>query len=337
MCMEYFYFHKANECLKKNKELYSDLNRKGSILADFSNFTVSYQSVNPVQSDREFENYVIANPNYLRFSSIYDIEGSKVNISEEEKARILLVPEKYKFQEDEIRGYFKFICSAYSEKWIIPNQEIKIIWIKDGQEFFSYNMEVNPDESNKVKDPIVRILTEKNAPLPEYDEVIGYSGNPLKIPKDHSYSLTELINEKLNGIGSGDYKYTIAPSNEQMATKIKEIKNIISYSFIAIGIMLIGIIIIMIQNIYNYCEQYKRNIVIRSFHGYKYFDKYFEYYSLLILSQSITLIFSLIIIKINVKDIIVILIFSSLIETILSYFMFKTIEKRNMSNKIKGS
>lgn len=127
----------SDEFIAINKKLYKKFNKDGSILANFNNVNESYLTLNNLPLDH-IDNYIAVNPNYLKLNKIYDVSGNEINISEEDKRFILLVPEKYKNKENEIiNSYTQSQTSFFeNENSELKNEPIKILWIKIIKRFF---------------------------------------------------------------------------------------------------------------------------------------------------------------------------------------------------------
>ena len=95
------------------------------------------------------------------------------------------------------------------------------------------------------------------------------------------------------------------------------------------------IIFIILQNTFNYFEKNKQLLFIKTFHGYKHYDKYRDYYLKMLYSWIIIAIF--IIAKNGVKPDNSWSIFMGVLvmEIIISDISIKKIEKRNIIKVIK--
>ena len=176
----------------KWKFIYKQFNQNGSILADFSNYSPLYKED---QFNAEFPQYydVMVNPNYLRSFEIVDVSGHVIDISEDEKDYIILVPLKYQNVEEEIMEYYKDICEDETD-----NETVRIIWIPNGQKFFSCALDVGIDDDNSIIDPVVVVLTENNGYIGEYTRVAGYTGVPFKIKVSNMEDAQSEINNVMS-------------------------------------------------------------------------------------------------------------------------------------------
>lgn len=327
-----YFSEKTTEKLKK---LYCILNEKGAIMADFSQYTDAFRNVNPVEKGMEYEiDSAVVNPNYLKINSVKDENGNNVTISENEEDKVLLISNIYKDKENEITEYYKKIYNGYKSDVLNKNdRNIKIIWIEKNQKLFSYNIEVNTKEDNMVESPILQVLTENNSIDTEYSLVINFTGSPFKILKDDSYDLLSTVKEIID---VGQYEYTITSADEQISAEIKQVNELLKYNLQGIGIVLIGVLIIIIQNNYNYFEQYKRSIFIKYVHGYSFYNKYKKSLLLIIIGQCICCVSSIFIIKENIKEITIICLAILLFELIIWLITLKILEKRKIISIIKG-
>jgi putative ABC transport system permease protein len=103
---------------------------------------------------------------------------------------------------------------------------------------------------------------------------------------------------------------------------------------------LIIIAVVLLQNVYNFFEQYKIRIAIRKLHGYNLLSKYKEYLILLAVSWIIviTASFGISFVK-EFASSNVILVFSAIgfvLETIISLIILFFIEKKKIIEFIKG-
>lgn len=330
-------FLSSEEFLKSQKELYMFFNKKGAILADFNVYALNRreQAVKeqPIAYKRDLAE---VNPNYLKSYEVYDTSGKKININETEKDYILLVPEHYKDSEDKILDYYKFVKEGYRGKSTVPSQKIKIIWIKDNQELFSYRIDVNPSEGYKVKDTIIRVITESNGDITDFDKVIAYSGNPFKIKTVNPENPSASIRPKLKEYNLSQYIVSIPSVYDAVSSDLKNYTNIIL--FLSMLLISIGAVILMIiiQNIYNYFQQYKIRLAVMKFHGYRIIDRYKSYFLLIAASWFIISVITGLIYK---KMIFQVLIFNGvffLIEVLISLFTLIKAEKKKLVLVTKG-
>lgn len=326
----------SDEFIAINKKLYKKFNKDGSILANFNNVNESYLTLNNLPLGH-IDNYISVNPNYLKLNKIYDIKGNEINISEEDKRFILLVPEKYKNKENEIiNSYTQLKNSLFeNENSELKNKPIQILWTKNNQEIFSYRTDINPQGNNKIINPIVRVITESNGSIYDYD-FLGVIGNPLKIKIPHGISKDTYIKEILKEFSLNEHIERISSIYDLVSYDIEYIKTIIKISLITIIIINAALITLIIENILNYFFQNKKRLAIETFNGYKKRDKYLDYFKWVCISWILIISITLFISKSNLMKnfyIIPIIIF---VELIISLVTIRFIEKHKILSVIKG-
>lgn len=329
--MELFTSQKFAEDQRK---IYLEFNSKGSILADFSQYNPQIRKVRLSETKYAYErDHITINPNYLKLYPIYNSENEKISISESETSYIYLVPDKYKAQEKEIR--------LVLERWKDPGspgftKQPILIWSKSNQKLFSMSIEVNPNIGNYVIDPIVRVMTEANGPLIEYN-LIGMNSNPFKIKVDDYLNPANSIKPTLIKYGYDQYIKVISSANEQIASQIKYIKQMLIYMGLIISLLCFCIFILIVQNIYNFFDKNKHHIAIKQFHGYSMFANYELYYLTLILNWLIVYIILSTTRLIALTNLLTISFFVFFLELFITTISIYFINKRKVIKVIKGA
>ncbi|MBU5591638.1 DUF1430 domain-containing protein [Clostridium sp. MSJ-4] len=334
------------EYRQKEKELYYTFNKSGSILADFRSFMPGYYEKEKSSANNETYKIdtITINPNYLKENKVLDENNNRVNILENDKEYILLVPEKYHSKEKEIIEYNEFIKEGYNSKEeeiknkpksIVAKQNIKIIWIKDNQKFFSYLIDVNPVDGNMVSDPIARVLTESNGDLSDYSVLFGFKSNPFKIKVgDSSNSIETILDNIKKYFDFNIYRFPVFSLYSSVQEQIRNTKQNIQFMILIMLILFIGIMTIILQNVINYFEQNKVRLAIQKFHGYKKISKYKSYFIGIFLNWILVSVISILIIKsVKIFPFIVILI---IIEYIISFLFLNFVETRKVIKVTKG-
>lgn len=270
----------------KFKEFYHYFNQKGAIFADFSDLEKETYNLNKqLYNEPYILNDIIVNPNYLLSNIVYDENGQVVKIPETEENYVILVPLKYKNNQNDI---LKFYTPENGTK------KLNIIWIQNKQTFFSYRIDINPEEGNCVTDPIVSVATEYNDRIPYFS--IMESGGPLKIIAND----VEEINQKLYELFNPSvYNFPIINIYDSVASDIRMAINQIYFCVAIIFFSLVIIFTIIIQNLNVYFEENKMKLAIQKMFGYKMLDKYFNYFSITILCWVSIISFSVLILKNN--------------------------------------
>lgn len=323
-------FHSDN-----NIPIYKYFNERGAIFAGFQNYQKASMDVN---KDVPITNYnALVNPNYLNENPIYDLDGKQISISEKNNNWILLVPLKYKNDESDIRRFYEKWMNSFGEK---STGKIEIIWIRNNQKAFSYDINVNPENGFYVTDPILFVCTEEGSYPGWNTQIFNVIGNPFKVKIPENQNDKEYIESVLDKFGYLSYGLQINRADEQAISKVSEYKDMFIWSITVIVLILIIIAIVLTQNVYNFFEQFKVRLAIRKLHGYKRISKYKEYMILLAISWMIVVIVSFVISSIRtfalIKVIVTVSAIGFIIETIISFILLNVVEKKKIIEFIKG-
>lgn len=327
----------GEESEKMLTQLYFNLNKDGAIMADFNLFTSGQREMLKSDKKNDYESdWITVNPNYFKENIIFDINNEPVSISEEENDLLLLVPDKYKKDEKGIIDLWEKIKSGYSEEEVTRNQKIKIIYTKSNQKIFSYAADININYGNMVEDPIIRVITEKNGVPWDYHITIGFAGNPIKIKADPSFDYEKYIFTKLKEVGLEKYVDKIVPVNDGIIFESKSVYELLIFIIGGIIILTLAMIIIITQNIYCYFEQYKKELAIRQFHGYKASDKYKECFLLILGTSLIAFLANLYMRKLSLGVQIKLTVIFLAVDFLITIIAIKFVNKRNATSVIKG-
>lgn len=73
------------------------------------------------------------------------------------------------------------------------NDDVIFVYYKSGQGFFSYNSKVINQHTNTLENIVLSVRTENNGDDIDYDRIMGYKGNPLKIKVSQKKELMSLL------------------------------------------------------------------------------------------------------------------------------------------------
>lgn len=321
----------SEENIEKCYNIYMSLNEKGGILAKFDKYRITENQYKSGVCYRD--NNIVINPNYLKNNVIRDSNGQRVTVSEENPNSIILVPQKFQTLEKEIREYYNEKLLGYEINTNKLSKEIQIIWIENKQKFFSYQMDINPNENNCVVDPLAMVVTESNASKLNFLEVLG-TGNFLMRVSNENTAINEINNEIGRYYDLDEYSFPLTNIYDSMRERIVNSKNlIISYSILLI-VLVVLISMIVIQNIVNYFEQNKQRLAIQKFMGFKLKEKYSSF----LISDISSLVISVCIAWVITKSskIIAISIIVFIIEAIFTIIQLIINENRNVLRLTKG-
>ncbi|MBC8059622.1 MAG: DUF1430 domain-containing protein [Clostridiaceae bacterium] len=312
--------------------LYNIINKEGAIMADFYLYSPAQRKSMISETSHDYErDLAIVNPNYLKSNIVYDIYNKPIYISEDETDFILLIPDKYKKNEIDIRNFYGKVYGATKRK-----QDIKIIYTMPNQKMFSYELDVYPNSGNFVTNSIIRVITEKNGEPQNYGVIIGYIGNPIKIKINASYDPVEYIKAKLKIVNLQKYVGKFSPVNEGVAFESKSVYDLLTFLVGSLLALAIAILIIIIQNIYCFFEEFKKHLAIRQFFGFKAIHKYKEYFLLFTVNWIVILIVNNLSGDLNITQIILTVLLM-IIELAITLVVIKFVSKRKIISVIKGS
>lgn len=298
--------------LNKQKELYQDFNRLGSIYADFNEY------------DKEtytFTSMAYVNTNYLKKQVIQDIHGHTIHISEDEKKRVVLAPQNYSKKK-----IYK-MTQAMSD----TPHGIKIIYYKSNQKFFTYNSLIVSDHSNSITNPVVQVLTNENGSPEDYDVILGYKYNPYKIKGSQ-----ERIHSILKKHDLDQYASKIITAYDEMSL-LNHQEQTLFIAVIMISVALVSLMILMIyQNIHIFIQYHASLLAIETMEGYTPLSKYFYFVKSTVVLFISTFLISLLCHSYFIYTLIIHLILMTLwgMTYVLS---IKKFERKNIIHLLKGT
>ncbi|MEG1409712.1 MAG: hypothetical protein RSB77_03630 [Bacilli bacterium] len=341
------------DTVKLYKEI---LNKNGALYINAKQYEEAYEYLNKDSLEKEepYERSLIINPNYLKVFKIKDDKDNTINISENEKDLILLVPEIYKGHEEKIKKVYKDLQYYYTESWIknetalkrnvdfVKNQKIKIIWTRKDQDIFSFNPEVNKKENGYIRNPVITVFTENNSLDINLWGINGGGGTDamkISLVNNNLKSTYDDLKPYLIKYNLQDNLRYLIKSNEKEEWKIynldEEIKTlsilfIISFSFY---------FIILFQNSIIVFNKYKKQIVIRRTLGLGFLKSYKEFWIIYmincILMTIVSGIFRNYFFTIN-NNFFETIILISFLDFIYSFISIIKIEKKNKIEVLKG-
>lgn len=241
---------------------YLDFNRAGAVFADF----VAYepQTLDLTQyGTPALAQFAMVNPNYLRLFPACDADGQPIEIREDDGDYILLAPEKYRAQEAQLRQ-----MHSYSTK---PGQQIRIIWMRDGQSFFTWRLDLAPEDGNSITDPILYVMTEQGGAGFWSNMTNGVLFIPVEHPDDPAPEIAAVM-EKHFDTSRASFPafgvYSLVAEQVQTARR-----NILLYGAV-LALLLVILCFVVLQNTLNYFEQHRQLLAVQRCMGFRAIDKY---------------------------------------------------------------
>lgn len=321
----------SNEFLDNNIELYKYFNNKGAIFAEFEMYSNLSKEMNSTLPEYLFR--AVVNHNYLINNPVYDINHNLLSISEENTNWVLLVPEKYKNNENDIRTYYQQWINSYNG---VVTSEVELVWIENDQKLFSYNFLVNTNDGNYVTDPILFIGSEKGC-FPDWNtQVFNIMGNPLKVKIENGSTDIDTIMPILDEYGYSSYGVQINYANEQVISSYNDFKSMFKWIVTGIVSSIIIIGLILVQNTYTFVEQFKVRFALRKLHGYSLTSKYKEYFILVAISWIIIILISYLLQLSQIYIILCISLIGCIIELVISLIILRFFREKKIIEFIKG-
>lgn len=241
------------------RDAYQEFNRRGAIFADFEN----YEKLEDDNSLEKYQECAIVNRNYIIHNPVKDEEGNPVSIPDSEDI-YLLVPAQYKsFQQEIIR---------YHQSDLREEQQIQILWIQDGQSFFTYRMDIEAETGNRVKDPMIYIMPDQKGIW--YGNIAsGYLLIPVQDTVDPSREVNEIMGRYFDSAQVNFKAVSVyATVNEQIQTSLR--------NSILLGLLMLVLFglasFVMIQNANTYFEQNNLRLAVQHCMGFRFWDRYQE-------------------------------------------------------------
>lgn len=310
-----------------------------AIYVNSSEYTVD--SISETSGKSEYIRNMYVNTNYLDLFPIYDENGKKIEISNSEEKSVFLVPQKYKDNESQILEYFLDFRKSFYELHIEhykqsekPNAtDIKIIYTKNNQDVFSFNIDVFPDSGNKITDPVIMVMTEANVLVPDVNYQSSSNIN-LFIPlKNNNVNLTYSdIREKLRQYNLDDNFPYLVKIQDFILESISQIESELSFLKVMLCIIFLLLVIILVQYVYLLFQKDKFELFLKKSLGYNYFQKYNSTYVVLAITNIIEFLICFLLTNYRF---IWILVFKIVVELLISSILIIYFEKRNVIQILK--
>ncbi|TPE69211.1 DUF1430 domain-containing protein [Halalkalibacterium halodurans] len=320
-------------------KLYSYLNQKfQAIYIDSDIYTEDSLEIN---AGNNIIRYITVNPNYLDKYPIFDTEGNKIDINEENEHAVFLVPEQYKKKEDFNLDYFtsvredryKLHRDFYNQTDKAKSKKIDFIYMKSGQKIFSMNPDVMPNNNNNIVDPIIQVMTEGNALVPD----IHYTSSSnqtlfIKLINNDSELTYKQLLPKLQEYKLDDNFPYLVQSNEVILSEINDLNSEAKTIGYILLFMFLILIMLLFQNIYLQFERNKFEFFLKKTFGHTFVGKYKKVLLLLLLTNLLEFIGGMFLID---SSFFIIFIVKVLIELGLVILLIIYFERKNTVQVLK--
>ena len=337
------------------KELFRYYNNKGGLLVRPSDYILynQFYEEERLKNRKEYDpidgNALEVNAEYLRQNPILDTKGNIISIEDEYgDYLIILVPEKYKEDEEELLELYKEIYQfrrfinedIYNEHMNIekvehPEVKIEIIYTANGQESFLYNPLLEEENQNSITDAIHIVINSENIGGDNYTSYI--SGNHFFAKVDGSvegdaYSKVYDAIKELNMEKDISNAYTLYSNVDSYVINLEnEIKEYI----ISMIITLFLEILLTIYMIINYIQRNKYINAIRKINGYSYIKRHNKLILLIVGTWLAILILGYILGMFSFIEILKVITPLALLEILIMYLVLKKIENNEILSVLK--
>jgi putative ABC transport system permease protein len=244
-------------------------------------FMIDCQDYRPEDSNQgpfsPWYNSIWVNQNYLKRENIrYD--ASKLIF--DRNTLNILMPEKYRGNEAEIVPLYKEIWkfklqdapNIYNDamgkpKITVPNEQVhvNVIYIENGQSYFTYNNRIRPEDNNKITDVIAMVDTGYN----DYSDYFSAMAGSCFIESNSNDPVSD-IEPFTKELGLQSNYHRLQSVFNERANVITGLKS--QLLMFTIGSVLLTVILIFTIFLFAacYCERYRKNIYIKRLYGFDY-------------------------------------------------------------------
>lgn len=265
-------------------DLYPALNEEGAIFVRSVEYA-SYALSDGLPGRRSIR----VNPNYLRAYPVLDADGNPVSVTEDEADWVLLVPESLRSEEDAIlerwssermgdggMGSVREADEAFYGRTVDepkPDQGVKIIWTATGQQVFSFNPEVFPENANNIEDPIIEVMTTANsAGVDRADGVNGGLDANLKVKLDEGGAAKtyERLVPLLRKLGLDDNLQHLVTLDDAVYTTLQGYYDVLRDQIFQMAMTFAIFLVLALQSVPLLFELDARRVAARKLYGYPF-------------------------------------------------------------------
>ncbi len=343
--------------LIQHKKLYLYCNESGGIQILVNDFSNSNNS-DPKKREEEniIHNTIFLNNNYLKKHPIYDLNGKIVSIDDNERVHTFLVPEKYAYLEEQIiktyENYYisfhdipKELSEDIERVQLVLNEKapeyfgnepdsIKIIVIKNGQGYFTYDMNVHPESKNMVYDRIIDINTRGAYKTGDISTNSGYF---IKVDNPEEPFLS--ISDKVEELGLEAYYYDAYSAYSNVAGELNMYLGVLSQIAIVFIIAGVTITILIAYSIMIYMEKEKMDLSVKFLNGYSFLGRHGKKLLRTILFY-ILFLPTFYFVKgsfFETRELALLLLGIVILDLFATYIFIRIYEKRNIRDILKGN
>ncbi len=297
-------------------------------------------------SSVDYRNKIQVNPNYLKKYPVYDEQGNRITISEQTRYAIYLIPEKYKVNKDKIlkelfedrQDFCQMHEKKYQQNLKEDNEKMLYIFTKDGQKLFSFNMDVAQRDNNYIVDPIIQVVTQENAVVPDiFLHSYGRYTLYLKLINGNTDLTYKSLYDELKKYDLEESFVSLKTTEGAVIDKINDIKKELKFLFFILSVLIALEVTSIFQSVYILFQKNEYKYFVKKVFGYSAFKKYGGMFIVLIIINILELVGCILPFNLTFSDNYFLSVFvgKMLFEYLLLLFFISYFEKKSVSNVLK--
>ncbi|WP_242311543.1 DUF1430 domain-containing protein [Bacillus cereus group sp. BfR-BA-01331] len=265
---------KNEDNLNRFKNLYKELEDQGAIYIapSYYYFNQKDNELNPNPWGIEGKQIVI-NKNYLSLNPIYGIDYNKVQLPKPNKSEItVLVPKRYEEYQEDIKTTVKKDYSMMLNHENPNSVQIKILYVKNEQSYFTFTTQMAVDTNHQIIDPIVVILTHEFEPMYTSSSIaMGYGYYTKNVANEFPFKKTKETIEKYN---FDNIWSPVSIAYSLVEQKISNDTEKLQLTIISCTLFLVLSAVLLFFSAIYYLEMFKQVLALQWVFGYSFFEKH---------------------------------------------------------------
>ena len=292
------------------------------------------------QSDYIDDNTIYINDEYLKLNPVVDCYGSTVKIDEydlKSNETLILVPEKYRNNEDEIYTrffeWYQFSRYVTANSKEVQNVNIRILFVKDGQTYFAYNTELEQIQYNYICDPFAVIVTKENMDDSNYADFLLNSEVLFADNSEQTISNIFLIAKETGVLNDLSNLPTVISKVDNIMQHSKN-KTVVYFATLFVSVLIVCIISIYIIKCYTY--QNRKLFFVKKMNGYCFWSVYGRFIGLILLLQIVLFLIIKFILHVPVQQFLMIMVLFNLYDSVLMVTFSLKYQEKISKDVLKG-
>ncbi|MFT9868723.1 DUF1430 domain-containing protein [Bacillus mobilis] len=265
---------KNEDSLNRFKNLYKELEDQGAIYIapSYYYFNQKNNELNPNPWGMEGKQIVI-NRNYLSINPVYGIDGEKLQLPTPNKSEItVLVPKRYEANQEDIKTTIKKDYSMMLNHENPDSVQIKILYVKNEQSYFTFTTQMAVDTNYQIIDPIVVVLTHEFEPMYTSSSIaMGYGYYTKNGDNEFPFKKTKRTIEKYN---FDNIWSPVSIAYSLVEQKISNDTEKLQLTIISCTLFLVLSAVLLFFSAIYYLEMFKQILALQWVFGYSFFEKH---------------------------------------------------------------